>query len=180
MLNVSERELTGDDLSRCQEIADYARDAGFDAILAPSAALEGQRTIAIFSSAMRKITEERSRVGSPPVRAPHLLGRVRLPRGAFEDLARILLDDYPANLPPECQASKGAIKNSLQFFGDSRAIDIIDDRLNSYVVSRQDKAANATINRKLDHSKGLFGWPAEELDNCPDSVCCARTTGRLL
>jgi RES domain-containing protein len=102
MLNVSERELTGDDLSRCQEIADYARDAGFDAILAPSAALEGQRTIAIFSSAMRKITEERSRVGSPPVRAPHLLGRVRLPRGAFEDLARILLDDYPANLPPEC------------------------------------------------------------------------------
>jgi hypothetical protein len=54
---------------------------GFDAILAPSAALEGHRTIAVFASAMRKITEERSRVGSPPSRARRLLGRVRLRRG---------------------------------------------------------------------------------------------------
>jgi len=38
LLDVSESELTADDLTRCQEIADYARDAGFDAILAPSAA----------------------------------------------------------------------------------------------------------------------------------------------
>ena len=76
LLDVSESELTADDLTLCQEIADYARDAGFDAILAPSAALEGQRTIAVFASAMRKITEERSRVASPPARARRLLGRV--------------------------------------------------------------------------------------------------------
>ncbi len=77
IFGVSERDLTGDDLTRCQEIADYAREARFDAILAPSAALEGQRTVAVFSSAMQKVTEERSRVGSPPAPARRLLSRVR-------------------------------------------------------------------------------------------------------
>jgi len=77
-LAVSERELIGDDLTQCQQIADYARSSGFDAILAPSAALEGHRTVAIFSSAMRKISEGRSRVGSPPARTRRLLGRVRM------------------------------------------------------------------------------------------------------
>ena len=69
ILEVSEHDLTGDDLTHCQKIADYARDSGYDAIFAPSAALEGQRTIAVFSSAMRKITDGGSRVGSPPSRA---------------------------------------------------------------------------------------------------------------
>lgn len=77
VLDISERELTDDDLTRCQEIADYAREAGYDALLAPSAALAGQRTIAVFSSAMRKLADELSHVGSPPVRARRLLGRVR-------------------------------------------------------------------------------------------------------
>jgi len=83
MLDVSQSELTGDNLTRCQEIADYARQAGYDAIFAPSAALAGDRTIAVFASAMRKITEERSRVVSPPARARRLLSRVRLRRGAL-------------------------------------------------------------------------------------------------
>ena len=74
ILNVSERELTGDDLTQCQKVAEYARDSGYDAVLAPSAALDGQRTIAVFSSAMRKVAEEHSRVGSPPARARRLLG----------------------------------------------------------------------------------------------------------
>jgi RES domain len=78
VLDVSERELTGDDLTLCQQVAEYARNSGYDAIFAPSAALEGQRTIAVFSSAMRKITKGLSRVGSPPARARRLLGRVRL------------------------------------------------------------------------------------------------------
>ena len=80
MLRVSEGELTDDDLRVCQQIAQYARKSGYDAILAPSAALDGHRTIAVFPSAMRKITEEYSRVGSPPARMRRLLGRVRLAR----------------------------------------------------------------------------------------------------
>lgn len=78
ILDVSERDLISDDLSLCQQIAEYARNSGFDAILALSAALEGHRTVAIFSSAMRKIAEGRSRVGSPPARARRLLTRVRV------------------------------------------------------------------------------------------------------
>jgi RES domain-containing protein len=78
ILDVSESELTGDDLTHCQKVAEYARKSGYDAIFAPAAALEGQRTVAVFSSAMRKITEGRSRVGPPPARVRRLLGRVRL------------------------------------------------------------------------------------------------------
>jgi RES domain-containing protein len=77
-LDISEHDLIGDDLTQCQQIADYARSSGFDAILAPSAALEGHRTVAIFASAMRKIAEGRSRVGSPPARTRRPLGRVRM------------------------------------------------------------------------------------------------------
>jgi RES domain-containing protein len=77
-LDISERDLISDDLSLCHQIAEYARNSGFDAILAPSAALEGHRTVAIFSSAMRKIAEGRSRVGSPPARARRLLTSVRM------------------------------------------------------------------------------------------------------
>jgi RES domain-containing protein len=77
-LDISERDLIGDDLTPCQQIAEYARTSGYDAILAPSAALEGNRTVAIFSSAMSKIAEERSRAGSPPARARRLLGRGRM------------------------------------------------------------------------------------------------------
>jgi RES domain-containing protein len=76
--DISETDLIGDDLTDCQRIADYAGTSGFDAILAPSAALEGHRTIAIFSSAMRKIADGGSRTGSPPARARRLLGRVRM------------------------------------------------------------------------------------------------------
>jgi RES domain-containing protein len=75
ILDVSERELTGDDLTQCQKVAEYARESGYDGVVAPSAALDGQRTIAVFSSAMRKIGEEHSRVGSPPARARRMLGK---------------------------------------------------------------------------------------------------------
>jgi RES domain-containing protein len=75
LLDVTERERTGDDLSQCQRVAEYARDSGYDGILAPSAALDGQQTIAVFLSAMRNITAGRSRVGSPPAHARQLLGK---------------------------------------------------------------------------------------------------------
>jgi RES domain-containing protein len=68
-LGVSEKDLISDNLTRCQKIAQYAREAGYDAILAPSAALERQRTLAVFATAMQKIAEQSSRVGRPPARA---------------------------------------------------------------------------------------------------------------
>lgn len=75
----------------------------------------------------------------------------------FEDLARILLDDYQANGRASIRRVRGAVRNLRQFFADSRAIDITDDRLNSYIVFRQEqKAANATINRELLFIVGFF------------------------
>jgi integrase len=75
----------------------------------------------------------------------------------FEDLARILLDDYRANGRQSIRRVHGAIRNLRQVFGDSRAIDITDDGLNSYIVYRQQQgAANATINRELAALKRAF------------------------
>jgi RES domain-containing protein len=51
---VSDGELISDNLTHCREIAQYGQKAGYDAIFAPSAALEGQRTLAVFAFAMQK------------------------------------------------------------------------------------------------------------------------------
>ena len=67
-LNVSETDLTGDDPARCQSIANEARAAGYDAILAPSAALKGRKTLAVFSSALKKVTPINSRTRKAPPR----------------------------------------------------------------------------------------------------------------
>jgi integrase len=75
----------------------------------------------------------------------------------FEDLGRILLDDYKANGRQSTRRAKSATQNLRRFFADSRAIDITEDRLNAYVVFRQEeKAANATINRELAALKRAF------------------------
>jgi RES domain-containing protein len=75
---VSEGELISDNLTHCQEIAQYAQKAGYDEILAPSAALEGQRTLAVFAFAMQRTAEQSSRVGRPSARARRVLARTRL------------------------------------------------------------------------------------------------------
>ncbi len=65
-IGISEAELVGDDRSRCQEISSAARAAGLDGILAPSAAVRGERTLVVFPSGMRKVREEHSRIQRPP------------------------------------------------------------------------------------------------------------------
>lgn len=44
VLGVTEDELVADDVTRCQQLAADARDAGFDGLLAPSGALDGETT----------------------------------------------------------------------------------------------------------------------------------------
>lgn len=77
-LGIFDDVLTADDLTGCQTIAEQARAAGYDGILAPSAALEGQKTLAIFASAANKIIEESSRVRHAPPRIRRFPGRMRL------------------------------------------------------------------------------------------------------
>ncbi len=75
---------------------------------------------------------------------------IEVERTTFEDLVRILLDEYQANERRSLRRVTGGVKHLREFFGDYRAIDITDDRINAYIVHRKEQgAANATINREL-------------------------------
>ncbi len=75
-LGVRVKELVSDDLTRCHHLAAWAQRAGYEAILAPSAALNGEVILAVFASALSKVTEEYSRVQRPPRRMASLLPRI--------------------------------------------------------------------------------------------------------
>ncbi len=76
-LGVGVEELVSDDLARCQQIAAWAQREGYEGILAPSAGLEGEVIVAVFASALGKVTEEHSRVQRPPRRMALLVPRIR-------------------------------------------------------------------------------------------------------
>ncbi|MGV0787673.1 RES family NAD+ phosphorylase [Mycolicibacterium sp. XJ2] len=89
-LGVNEDELVSDDCSTTQEIAYAARAAGFDAVLAPSAALLGCETLAVFCHALPQVTADRSKVRQPPPRIADLLPLIR-PHEDVPDTVRRLL-----------------------------------------------------------------------------------------
>jgi hypothetical protein len=89
-LGVSDDYLTAEDLDVTQEIATVARDAGFDAILAPAVALPGCQTLAVFAHALPKVTAERSVVRQPPPRLADVLPVIR-PHEAVPDTVRRML-----------------------------------------------------------------------------------------
>jgi RES domain len=90
-LGVSEADLVSDDCTVTRDIATAARDAGFDAVLAPAAALAGCKTLAVFAHALpAKVAAERSEVRQPPPRLADLLPRIR-PHEDVPDVVRRLL-----------------------------------------------------------------------------------------
>ncbi len=89
-LNVNEADLVSDDYAITQAIAAAARGAGFDAVLAPAAALPGCETLAVFVHALPKVDAERSEVRQPPPRLADLLPLIR-PHESVPDAARRLL-----------------------------------------------------------------------------------------
>ncbi len=76
-LGVTEADLTGDDYSKSQAIADKAFAVGFGGVLAPAAALPGRRTLAMFTTGQGDIAEVSSRVRRPPPRLANVLDRIR-------------------------------------------------------------------------------------------------------
>ncbi len=88
-LGVDESDLVGDDYSVTQTIATAARDAGFDAIVAPAAALPGRETLAVFAQALPSVQAERSEVRQPPPRLADLLPLIR-PHERVPDAVRRL------------------------------------------------------------------------------------------
>ena len=75
-IGVGVEELVSDDLARCQQVAAWAQRAGYEGILAPSAALGGEVILAVFAAALGKVTEEHSRVQRPPRRIAPLVPRI--------------------------------------------------------------------------------------------------------
>jgi RES domain-containing protein len=76
-LGVTDDDLIGDDLTRCQALGEAARAAGFEGVLAPSAALAGEVILVVFPSGTPKLTEEQSRVQRAPARLRTLESRIR-------------------------------------------------------------------------------------------------------
>lgn len=77
VVGLSEADLDGDAYSRTQQIALAAFEAGFDGILAPSAALPGRTTLAVFPRGMAKVSAVREAVRTAPPRLRVLSPRVR-------------------------------------------------------------------------------------------------------
>ena len=76
-LHISKDHLVGDDYAVSQVIASAAEGAGFEGVLAPSAAFHGRRTLVVFPAALRSIDAERSVVRQPPPRLVDLITLIR-------------------------------------------------------------------------------------------------------
>ena len=90
-LGVDEADLVSDDCATTQNIACAACDAGFDAVLAPAAALPGCEALAVFVHALSSVTAERSEVRQPPPRLAGLLPLIRPHEGVPEAVRRLLM-----------------------------------------------------------------------------------------
>jgi RES domain-containing protein len=75
-IGIARAALVSNDLRRCQAIAEWAQREGYEGILAPSAALDGEVILAVFAPALSKVTEEHSRVQRPPRRMRPVLSRI--------------------------------------------------------------------------------------------------------
>ena len=65
----------------------------------------------------------------------------------FEELAQDLLTDYKVNAKKSLDRAERSIKQLKRYFEGMRAVDITTDKVNGYILQRQDKdAENATIN----------------------------------
>jgi len=89
-LGVDETDLVSEDYVMGQAIAAAARNAGFDAVLAPAAALPGCQTLAVFVHALSTVDAERSEVRQPPPRLADLLAVIRSHESVPNAVRRLL------------------------------------------------------------------------------------------
>ena len=73
----------------------------------------------------------------------------QLERTTFEDLAKLISDDYAMNERKSWPTAERAIAHLRGAFGHDRAIHITPDRVSEYVVSRLKVAKPATVKKEL-------------------------------
>lgn len=93
-LGVSVDELIADDLTVCQELAELAIEAGYEAIHGPAAPLDRERTLAVFGTAIgSKLTDVLDKgVRRAPIRMYDVLRAIRLPADRAERIGRFFDD----------------------------------------------------------------------------------------
>ena len=91
MFQLTNDILAGENYEVCRRMAEAARSAGFDGLLAPSGALDGETTLVVYAQAMRggKVSEERSRIGAPPRRMLAYLRAIRVRGAAAREVRRL-------------------------------------------------------------------------------------------
>jgi integrase len=70
-------------------------------------------------------------------------------RTSFEDLAKMLSDDYQVNGRKSLDRAERSVQHLREFFGRSRVVDITPDRVSAYIHSRMAAAKPATIRAEL-------------------------------
>ena len=82
---------------------------------------------------------------------------LRVEKIRFEELAQDLVNDYKVNDKKSLDRVERSIAHLKTFFEGVRAIDITTDRINTYILQRQEQGAeNGTINRELSALKRMF------------------------
>jgi hypothetical protein len=91
LLQLTNDDIAGESYETCRRLAESARAAGFDGLLAPSGALSGETTLVVFADAMREgtVSEERSRIGTPPRRMLAHLHAIRVRGAAANEVRRL-------------------------------------------------------------------------------------------
>lgn len=111
----------------------------------------------------------KKRIGETGKRGAKFLGPTE-ERLKFDDIAKMLTDDYAANERKSAKRIEQAVEHLRGAFGLDRAVDITTDRVQGYIADRRKAgAANATINRELAALKRMFriAVNAERLSRAP-------------
>lgn len=79
------------------------------------------------------------------------------------DLTEDFLNDYRINGKKSLSHALKNVKRLKKHFGNISTIDMTTDRINTYIIHRQDEgAANATINRELSAIKRIYNLAARQ------------------
>ena len=84
-------------------------------------------------------------------------------RVRFDELADDLVNEYKVNNRKSLDRTELSIKHLEAFFGGMRAVQITSSRVKAYINHRkEEKAANATINKELSALKRMFNLALQE------------------
>jgi integrase len=87
---------------------------------------------------------------------------LKIEKVRFDELAEDFLNDYKLNGRKSLDRAELSMTHLRGYFSGMRAVDIATDRIQGYILKRQDAgASNATINRELSALKRMFSLGAK-------------------